>query len=270
MATPHYSESNTPLFGGLGRGLLSSQHSSLIFLSLLDTWVNELWEKKLSLFHFLSQLGVLQVWFPARAQVRMLQVSSYSCLSIWPSVPQALRRRKLLSSITIIAMISQAHWWLLSTKCFLSEDWNEPIQEPVSVVSMTAIWYYGWVTWHSKVMYYTNVFKFLKTNELGKCFTFALAKYFPTVNDKWSYKYLPHFYLLFHFLLFCNLFKFARALAASILLASTLNSDCVSHMCSNFTGICCSEFSFPKNCAFGTGPQSTEAAASLTILCNRA
>lgn len=46
--------------------------------------------KELSLFHFLSQLGVLKVWFPARAQVRdalgqFLQFSIH--LAISPTGP---------------------------------------------------------------------------------------------------------------------------------------------------------------------------------------
>ena len=46
--------------------------------------------KELSLFHFISQLGVLKVWFPARAQVidasgQFLQLSIH--LAISPTGP---------------------------------------------------------------------------------------------------------------------------------------------------------------------------------------
>lgn len=90
VATPIcFPESNTPLFGGLGRDCwaVSTHHSSFcpyLILGLMS------FGKELSLFHFLSQLGVLQVWFPARAQVRdasgqFLQLSIH--LAISPTGP---------------------------------------------------------------------------------------------------------------------------------------------------------------------------------------
>lgn len=111
VATPIcFLESNTCLVCWAGEGLLSSQHSSLIFLSLLDTWVNELWGKNCLYFILSLSSGFSKCGSLLGLRLEMLQVSSYSCLSIWPSVPQAQQgRRKLLSSITIIAMFSQAH-----------------------------------------------------------------------------------------------------------------------------------------------------------------
>ena len=69
------------LFGWAGEGLLSSQHSSLILLSLLDTWVNELWERIVSISFYLSARGSQVI----DASGQFLQLSIH--LAISPTGP---------------------------------------------------------------------------------------------------------------------------------------------------------------------------------------
>ena len=69
--------------------MLSRQHPSLVLLALLDTWVNELWKRIVSI-SFVSLPLVLKVWFSARSQVRdtsgqFLQLSAVVCSSVHQS-----------------------------------------------------------------------------------------------------------------------------------------------------------------------------------------
>lgn len=69
--------------------MLSRQHPSLILLALLDSWVNELWKRIVSI-SFISLSLVLREWFPARSQVRdtsgqFLQLSAVVCSSVHQS-----------------------------------------------------------------------------------------------------------------------------------------------------------------------------------------